>query len=480
MQHTNQLKRDLKTRHLTMMALGGTIGTGLFLASGNVIHTAGPGGAVVGYLVIAILMYFVMTCLGEMAAFSPITGSFCAYSANYVDKAFGFAMSWNYWLNWALVVASEIIAAGLIMQFWFPHISVWLWSSLFFLVILLLNFVGVKVYGETEYWLSFIKIATVIIFIVVGTLTIVGLTGDHGAVGFKNITLGDAPFHAGWLGFFTALFVIGYAFQGTELVGIAAGETKQPNKSIETAIKRIFFRISLFYVLTIMVISFLVPYTNTLLTNANSSMSESPFTMIFASAGFKYVASIMNFVILTAIISTANASLYTASRVLWHIGKSNEGPTFLSKIYKNSVPISAVLVSALFAALFVMSSVLGSGFIFQWLLSVISLAGYVAWFGICWSHYRFRRAYLLQGNALDRLTYRAAWFPFAPLFGMALIVLVVIGQEVVLMINKQASFSQFLSTYVGLIIFISLYAIYKIKHKTRLIPLQQIVCKKST
>lgn len=471
MTNTN-LRRGLRSRHLTMMALGGTIGTGLLLGSGSVIHTAGPGGAILSYIVVAVLVYFVMTNLGEMAAFSPITGSFCEYSAKYVDKAFGFAMSWNYWLNWALVVASEVIAAGIVMQFWFPHVNVWFWSSLFFVLIVLLNFIGIKFFGETEYWVSFIKLSTVVVFIVIGTLTIFGLVGQHEAVGFKNITIGDAPFHAGWLGFLTAFFVVGYTFQGAELVGVAVGETERPKETVPRAIKNIFWRIVLFYILTIIVISFLIPYTSKMLVNPNSTVAVSPFTIVFANAGFKYVASIMNFVIITAIISTANASLYTTSRVLWHIGNANEGPSLLKKTNQRGVPILAVLISTLFAALFVMSSVFGGGVVFHWLMNIISLAGYIAWFGICLSYYRFRKAYVLQGKSLDNLYYRAPWFPFAPLFAMTLIMLIIVGQEAMSVISGHASWMQFIASYCGLVILVVLFLAYKLIKKTRYIALK--------
>ena len=239
----NQLKRGLKNRHLTMMALGGTIGTGLLLASGRAIHSGGAGGAILGYALVGILVYCLMTSLGEMASYAPTTGSFCEYAARYVDSAFGFAMSWNYWLNWVLVIASEIIAAGLVMQFWFPHINVWIWTALFFCLIVGLNVVAVGLYGEAEYWLAFIKVSTVIIFIIISGLMIVGVlngSGSQGPVGLRNVMAGDGPFHAGFLGFFSVFLVAGYSFQGTELVGIAAGEVEHPRRAIPKAINQNF------------------------------------------------------------------------------------------------------------------------------------------------------------------------------------------------------------------------------------------------
>lgn len=470
-----QLARLLKARHLSMMALGGTIGTGLLLASGSAIYSGGPGGAILGYTIVGVLVYFLMTSLGEMAAFSPTTGSFCEYASKYVDKAFGFTMGWNYWVNWVLVIASEILAAGLVMQFWFPGVPIWTWTLVFFALIVLLNLFAVRVYGEAEYWMAFIKISTVIIFIVVGVLSIFGLVGSHGPVGFQNITLGDGPFHAGFMGFLGVFFVAGYSFQGAELVGIAAGEANNPQHSLPKAVKRIFWRILLFYVLAITVISFLIPYTNPLLVNANSDVAVSPFTLVFQLAGFKYAASLMNLVVITSIVSTANASLYTASRVLWHLGNAKEGPAFLRRLDRRSVPVVSVLISAAFCFLFAMLSFWGSGVIFSWLVNLVSLAGYIAWFGICLSHYRFRRAYVLQGYDMSKLPYRASWFPFAPIFTMVMIVLIMIGQQVMLYINGGASWLSFLETYGGVILFLAVLIGYKVFFKTKLIPLNKCV-----
>ena len=470
----HQLKRNLKPRHLIMMTLGGTIGTGLLLASGGAIHDGGPGGAMLGYILVAFIVYFLMASLGEMSAHSPTTGSFCEYSSKYVDKSFGFAMSWNYWFNWVLVVASEVIAAGFVMQFWFPHVDVWIWTVLFFCLILVINLAAVRLYGEVEYWMAFVKISAVIIFIIVGSLMIVGLVGAQGDVGFKNITLGDAPFHAGLFGFFSVFLVAGYSFQGTELIGIAAGETENPRKSIPKAIKSVFWRIMIFYVLAIAVISFLIPYTSSQLVNVNSSVASSPFTLVFESAGIKYAASIMNLVVITAIISAANASMYTASRVLWHMGKVKEAPKSLQQINVHGVPVVGVVVTAAVCVLLIIASVFDSGLIFSWLVNIISLAGYIAWFGICLSHYRFRKAYMAQGKDLNALPYKARWFPFAPLCAMTIIAIIMMGQQVMAIVENQASFKGFVATYCGVVLFFILMLAYKMIKKSKLVVLKDI------
>ena len=206
------LERKLKTRHLSMIAIGGTIGTGLFLASGSVIHTAGPGGALVAYLIAGVMVYFLMTSLGEMAAFIPITGSFSTYTSRFVDPALGFAIGWNYWYNNAIVVALELAASSLIMRYWLPEVPGIIWSVLFLALIFGLNILSVKGYGESEFWFAIIKVITIVIFIIVGILMIFGImSGSTG--GFENFTKGEAPFKGGFLSILSVFMIVGFRLQ---------------------------------------------------------------------------------------------------------------------------------------------------------------------------------------------------------------------------------------------------------------------------
>lgn len=214
-----------------MISLGGTIGTGLFLASGASIAQAGPGGALVAYGVIGIMVYFLMTSLGEMAAHMPTSGSFSTYATKFVDPAFGFAMGWNYWYNWAITIAAEIAAVSLIMKYWFPDSSSAIWTVLFIVVVLTFNLLSVKAYGESEYWFAMIKVATVVIFIIVSFLMIFGILRGHDPIGFENFFVGDAPFNGGFLAIFGIFLAAGFSFQGTELLGITAGETDDLGKT---------------------------------------------------------------------------------------------------------------------------------------------------------------------------------------------------------------------------------------------------------
>ncbi len=475
----SQLSRKLQSRHMSMIALGGCIGTGLFLAVGSAVADAGPGGTVFAYVIIAIMVYFLMTSLGEMAAYSPTTGTFCEYSSKFVDPALGFTTGWNYWFNWAITVATEVIAAALIMQYWFPDVPIIVWSVFFFFLVFGMNIFSVRVYGEVEYWMSFVKVSTVIIFIIIGGLSIVGLTGNTESVGFHNWTIGDAPFHNGAWGFITVFMIAGFSFQGSELIGVTAGEAKDPEKSIPKAIKQTFWRLFLFYILAVVVISFLIPYNDPTLIGpgADHDVSISPFTTVFKNAGLTSAATVMNVIILTAIISACNASMYSATRVLWHLGKTKQAPHIFSKINANGTPVVALLATSLVGCAFFAVSFLDSGVVFTWLVNVSSLAGFTAWFTIALSHYRFRRAYIKQGKDLKDLPYKSKFFPWAPLIALALVSIVIVGQGIDIFTGSTGSTTDaiihFVSTYIGLIVFIIMYFAYKIVKKSKIVKLEE-------
>jgi lysine-specific permease len=424
------------------------------------------------------MVYFLMASLGEIAAHNPVTGTFCEYAGKYVDPALGFSTGWSYWFNWAITIATEVIAAAFIMQYWYPDSSILLWSGAFFLLVLCLNLFSVRVYGEVEYWLSFIKVSTVIIFIIVGTISIFGLIGNHESVGFSNWHIGDAPFHGGFWGFITVFMIAGFSFQGSELIGVTAGEAKDPEKSIPKAIKQTFWRLVIFYILSVVVISFLIPYINpNLVASSNShNASISPFTMVFQGAGLQSAATVMNVIILTAIISACNASMYSANRILWHLGKIGHAPKVFMKTNSGGTPVFALLATALIGSSFFFVAFVGSGQIFMWLVNVSSLAGFIAWFAIALSHYRFRRAYLKQGNSLSDLPFVAKFFPAAPIIAMILVSIVIVGQGLSIFVGDDrgtlSMVFEFISTYVGFFSFIILYLAYKYVKKTKLVRLE--------
>ncbi|WP_332647634.1 amino acid permease [Lysinibacillus sp. 54212] len=469
--HKSELKRGLKSRHITMISLGGTIGTGLFLASGASIAQAGPGGALLAYALIGIMVYFLMTSLGEMAAFMPTSGSFSTYATRFVDPALGFALGWNYWYNWAITIAAEIAAVSLIMKYWFPDSSSALWTVMFIAVVLTFNMLSVKAYGESEYWFAMIKVATVIIFIIVSFLMIFGLLGGNDPVGFKNFFVDEAPFNGGFLATFGIFLAAGFSFQGTELLGVTAGETDNPAKSIPKAVRSVFWRILLFYIFAIGAIGLLIPYTDTRL--LSDDIAVSPFTIVFDNLGVAFAASVMNAIILTAMLSAGNSGLYAASRMLYQLAVDGKAPKFFMKVNTRGIPVYSLLATLAVGSLAFLASFFGDGVVYMWLLNASGMSGFIAWLGIAISHYRFRKAYIAQGRDVSLLPYRAALYPFGPLFAFIVCMIVILGQNYTAFTGDSIDWYGILVSYIGLPLFAILWLGYKLKHKTKIVPLQE-------
>lgn len=459
-----ELKRRLNARLMNMIAIGGSIGTGIFLASGNAVYLAGPGGTMLAYLLTGIMVYFLMTSLGEMASYHPSTGSFYLYATKYVDPAFGYALGWNYWYNWAITVASEISAASLVMHYWLPASAPLLWCSVFLALVVGFNAISTRGFGEIEYWFSFIKVCVVVIFILAGALLVIG-NANHPSVGFSNWTLNDGPFHGGSLAVFSAFMIAGFSFQGTELIGLAAGESTDPQHAVPQAIKQTFWRILLFFVLSIFIITLLLPHTDPRL--ANTDVQTSPFTLVFKQYGIASAASLMNAVILIAILSAGNSGMYASTRMLWYLAKRGHVPAIFAKVNKRGVPMYALMLTAMVALMAFLSSLFGNGRVYFWLLNASSLSGFIAWFGIALSHYRFRKAYIAQGKNLKDLPYLAKGYPYAPLIALGLCVVVILGQNINAFTGEHFDWYGILISYIGLPVFLCIYLGYKWIKKTR-------------
>ncbi|MBV7504048.1 amino acid permease [Bacillus sp. sid0103] len=466
------IKRNLKARHMTMIAIGGSIGTGLFLATGASIQTAGPGGALIAYGAIGIMVYFLMTSLGEMATLMPVSGSFSTYGSRFVDPAFGFALGWNYWFNWAVTIAVEIVASAIIMKFWFPDVPSIVWSMLFLGLIFLLNALSVKSYGESEYWFSLIKVVTIIVFIGVGLLTIFGILGGQ-FIGFKNFTVGHAPVNGGLLSVLSIFFIAGFSFQGTELVGIAAGESEEPEKNVPKAIRQVFWRILLFYIVAIAVIGLIIPYTSPdLLGRDVDNIAVSPFTLVFEKVGIAFAASVMNAVILTSVLSAGTSGLYASTRMLWSMAKDGQAPKFLQKVNDRGIPMNALVITTIIGGLAFLSSIFGDQ-VYTWLLNASGLTGFIAWLGIAVSHYRFRKAYMAQGRDMKDLKFKAKWFPLGPILAFAMCIFVIFGQNYQAFLTSKIDWYGVAVSYIGLPIFLALWLGYKLVHKTKVVPLKE-------
>jgi amino acid permease len=477
---TQELHRGIGTRQLSMIAIGGAIGTGLFFASGTAIAQAGPGGAMLAYATMGVAVYCMMQSLGEMATQLPIAGSFEAYAERFVDPSLGFAVGWNYWFSWAITLAAELVAGALIVKFWFPNSDSTWWAMGFFAVLLALNLLSVKAYAEAEYWFAGIKVVTVIIFLAVGALMITGMLGGDG-VGLRNWTLSDpktgthAPFVGGLTGALAVFLVAGFSFQGTEGVGLAAAETANPGKSVPKAIRTVFWRILLFYIGSIFVVGTLISYTDpNLLRGDEGHIAFSPFTMVFQQLPrFGYYASnLMNAVILSSVLSCGNSSMYVASRMLYAMAHSRKAPGVFGIVNRRGVPVLALLATGLVSALTFFSTVVGDQKIYQLLYNASSMTGFLIWLGIAVCHLRFRKAWVAQGRSLDDLKFKAKFFPYGPWLAVILFLAVLFGANISVFQAPVFSWFDFIAGYLMLPVFVALYLGHKYVKKTHLVPLQ--------
>ncbi|QRG67489.1 amino acid permease [Brevibacillus choshinensis] len=410
-----QLQRSMKSRHLFMLSLGGVIGTGLFLNAGYTINQAGPGGAILAYIIGGVLLYLVMTCLGELSVKMPVTGSFQTYAAKYIGPASGFTLGWMYWLGSATTAGVEFTAAGMVMQRWFPDTPVWIWCAVFIVLLFSFNALTTKGFAETEYWFAGIKVLAVIIFIIVGVGAIFGMVSMEGrpAPFFSNFSADGGLFPFGISIVFVTMMNVVFSYQGSELIGIAAGETENPQKNIPRAIRNVIFRILVFYVASVTILSALFP-------SSELGLLESPFVTVFDAVGIPFAADIMNFVILTALLSVGNSCLYAATRLLWALSHSNMAHPVFGKLTKRSVPLNSLLMTLAFSLLSLLTSVLAADTVYVLLMSVSGIAVTFCWMGIALSQFNFRRQYLREGGKVEELQFAAPFYPVMPLLCLGL------------------------------------------------------------
>ncbi|KAI9498160.1 amino acid permease/ SLC12A domain-containing protein [Zychaea mexicana] len=463
-------KRGLDARHVQMIALGGTIGTGLFLNSGGNIATAGPAGAFIAYCVVGFMVYCIMTCLGEMATFMPVSGSFNHYATRFIDPALGFALGWNYWFS-SVTIATELAAAATIIRWWSPVMPDPAWSTIFMVLILSVNLVGVRLYGEMEYWFALIKILVVIMFIIVGILVTTGAVGA-GTIGFDYWNVPGA-FVDGAEGTVSVLLSAGFSFQGTEVVGVTAGEAKNPTKTLPRAIRNTFYRIVFFYIVTIFLIGLCVPADNPNLSAGDESATTASFTLIFELAGINGGAHFVNAVILLSVLSAANSSLYTTSRTLLGLARDGNAPAFLGRVNRFGSPYLAVVTSSLIGFACVFVSIYSASAAFVWFLSITAVSGFISWWGIAFVHLRFRRAYLRQGRSLDDLPYRAFAYPYSGIFASTLCILIILGQGYGAF-APEFDRIKFVTNYIGVVPAIVCYVVYKLVRRTKIVPLLEV------
>ncbi|OBT48688.1 hypothetical protein VE00_00778 [Pseudogymnoascus sp. WSF 3629] len=402
-----RLARKLKGRHLQMIAIGGSIGTGLFVASGRSLHAGGPASLLISFLLTGCMLYCTVHALGEMAVLYPVSGSFSAYSSRFLDPAWGFAMGWNYAMQWLIILPVEIIAATITIEYWNKSINPSVFVTVFLLLIISINLFGVKGYGEAEFFFSIVKVIAVIGFILLGI--IINCVGGPttGYIGGK-FWVNPGPFHDGFKGLCSVFVNAAFAFAGTELVGLAAAETANPRKSLPTAIKQVFWRITLFYIVSLTLVGLLVPYNDPRLLTGNQhrgNSASSPFVIAIEDAGIAVLPSVMNAVILIAVLSVGNSSVFGSSRTLAALADQGQAPKILGYVDRKGRPVVAICLSSALGFIAYAANSDQQNAVLNWMLALSGLSSIFTWASICLAHIRFRRAWRIQGRSLDELAF---------------------------------------------------------------------------
>ncbi|KAI9676217.1 MAG: glyceraldehyde-3-phosphate dehydrogenase 1 [Trizodia sp. TS-e1964] len=404
------LSRVLKGRHLQMIAIGGSIGTGLFVGSGKSLSTGGPAALLIAYTLVGVLVYCTVQALGEMAVLFPVAGSFCAFSTRFLDPAWGFAMGWNYAVGWLVVLPLEVEAAAITVDYWNPTFSSRYnagWVAIFLFAIITINMFGVKGYGEAEFVFSIVKVVAVIGFIILGVILDCGGGPDgNGYIGGMH-WIHPGAFNNGFKGLCSVFVTAAFAFGGTELVGLAAAETANPRKSLPTAVKQVFWRITIFYILSLLLIGLLVPFDDPRLIGASTSANASPFVIAIRNAGISGLDSIMNVVILISVLSVGNSSIYGSSRILAALADQGQAPKIFGYIDRKGRPLVSIAFASLLGFLAFLASSEKRDEAFLWMMAISGLSSVFTWGSICLAHVRFRAAWKAQGHTLDELTFKS-------------------------------------------------------------------------
>jgi AAT family amino acid transporter len=415
-EHTG-LKRHLKVRHIRLMALGSTIGVGLFLGSASAIQIAGPS-ILLAYLLAGIVAFIVLRTLGEMAVHEPVAGSFAAYANTYVGPLAGYMVGWGYWTYWIVVGIAEVTAVGIYMTIWFPEIPQWIWALSSIVMMGFINLIAVKVFGEFEFWFALIKVVAIVAMIALGGAVIFfGFTNDWQPLGFDNLWLHGGFFPNGFTGMLLSLQMVLFAYVGIEMIGLSAGEAENPQKTIPMAIDSLAWRILIFYMGAILVILAIFPWNEV-------GQHGSPFVVMFERIGLREAAGVINFVVITAALSSCNAGIFSGGRLLYALSVNGYAPAPFAKLSKYGVPHRAVMTTVAICMTGVVLNYFVPDKAFQYMMAAVTFVGLMVWIAILFTQMKFRHS--LTGEQVAQLGYRAPWWPYSSWFALAFIFLVVV------------------------------------------------------
>jgi GABA permease len=429
-QEQGHLQKGLKRRHMTMISLGGIIGAGLFVGTGPMLNAAGPA-TILTYLLTGTLLVLVMRMLGEMAVAQPTVGSFSDYGRLALGNWAGFSIGWLYWYFWAIVVGFEAtVAAGILGQY-VPVVPPWLIALSLVLLLTATNLYSVGSYGEFEFWFAGIKIVAIVLFIGLGALFVIGLwPGD--SPGLSNLYADGGFFPNGPLAMFSGIATVIFAFVGAEIVTIAAAESEEPERGVVKATNAVIYRVLLFYVISVFFVAAIVPWD----TAFTEDVVKSPFTLAFGRMGIPFAPLLMNFVILTAVLSVLNSSLYTTSRMLFALTRHNDAPAFLTNTTRRGVPIWAILAGTVFAYVSVAIYYFFPSEIFTWLINASGAIALFVYLLICISQLVLRRR--MERENPEALQIKMWFFPWLTYLSIAAILAVLVAMFVISDLRVQA------------------------------------------
>ncbi|CAN8103657.1 unnamed protein product [Discula destructiva] len=485
-QEVGELKQGLKQRHIQMIALAGAIGTGLFLGSGSAIAKGGPLGAFLGYFFVGCLVIGVLMSVAELSALVPLSGATVRHAEYFVDPALSFAQGWNSLYSYFVSLPAELTAAAVIVSFWDTTTTAAAWIVLFGALLVIANLLFVRVYGEMEFIFATLKIMLIIGLNIMAIVIVSGGGPDHTVLGFKywrdpgpfTQYLGFSGALGQFLGFWTTFNNAVYAYSGIENISVAAAETQSPRRNIPIAAKRIFWRVAIFYVLSIFFVGMLVPSDDEDLLSGGGTATASPFVLAATRAGIQVVPHIINFVVLTSAWSSGNSSLLNASRVLFGMAKENHAPKIFLRTNRMGVPYVAVGFVSLWCCLAFMSLSASAAVAFEWMQDLVSVSTLVTWAVICVVYLRFYYGMKAQGISRDELPWKGPLQPYLAWVSFAMFILLLLTGGYTTFIKGNWSDETFVSSYIDIPIFLLLYFGYKFTKKTKIVGLQEMEIRK--
>jgi D-serine/D-alanine/glycine transporter len=438
------LSRGLKNRHVQLLAIGGAIGTGLFLGSGRSIHLAGPS-ILFAYIITGIICFFIMRALGELLLSNLNYHSFVDFVHDYLGNGAAFITGWTYWFCWISVGMADLTAAGLYIQYWIPSIPQWLPSLIVLIILVVMNMAAVKLFGEMEFWFALIKVVAILALIIIGTFMIIrGFSTDVGTSSFTNLWSHGGLFPNGLSGFILSFQMVVFAFAGIELVGLTAGETEDPERVIPKAINNIPIRIIIFYIGALIVIMSIYPWNSI-------NPDKSPFVQVFAAVGIAAAASIVNFVVLTSAASACNSAIFSTSRMVYSLAKEDNAPESMKKLTSSKVPSNATMFSAAVILISVILNFIMPEGVFVLITSISTFCFIYIWAIIVICHMKYRK---VNPKLVEKSKFKMPLYPIMNYIILGFFAFII----VVLALNKETRVALFVTP----VWFIMLGVIYRV------------------